>query len=84
MKVQIEGNFYIESDSMQFIIREYTGNLDKHGEPTFKTIGYFPSVKDCLNRFLRLKVSQSTATTLTELVEDVRRIEQYIERVMPV
>lgn len=83
MKVQIEENLYIESDSNQFIIKEYTGNVDKDGKELFKTVGYYTCVKDCLKRYMTLKIKESTATTLTELREDIIRIEQYIEKVMP-
>lgn len=84
MKVQVKANVYIESDSNQFIIKEYTGGVDKHGKEIYKTVGYYTNVRDCLKRFLVMEVKDSTAKTLAELREDVLRIEQYIEKVMPV
>lgn len=84
MKVQIEGKLYIESDDRQFVIKEYNGKFDDKGKELFKTVGYYTSVKDCLTRFLTLKIKESTAATLTELREDIIRVERYIEKVMPV
>ncbi|SDX04843.1 hypothetical protein [Paenibacillus sp. PDC88] len=78
MKVQVENNFYIESDSFQFILKEYTGNMTKEGVPTFKTHGYFPNVSGALEKFLTLKIKESTATSLRELIAEVKGIREYI------
>jgi hypothetical protein len=83
MKVQIEGNLYIESDALQFIIKEYTGKVstDKEGKETelYNIHGYYTNVQSCIKRLVTMKIKESTASTLSELLEDVKRIEQYIE-----
>ena len=84
MKVQIENNLYLESDSMQFIVKEYTGNFTtdkKTGKEIeqYKTHGYFPNVEFALKHYLKMKVMESTAQTLGELLQDIRRIREYIE-----
>ncbi|PWV90234.1 hypothetical protein DFQ01_14410 [Paenibacillus cellulosilyticus] len=82
MKVQIEENIYLESDSMQFIIREYTGKVNNEtGIESFKTIGYYSNISSALKRMVKLKLMQSTATDLRELLEDLRRIEQRFETI---
>lgn len=78
MKVHIEGQLYLESDSMQFILKEYTGNKDKHERETFKTLGFYTNIKSALNAVIKQKVMQSTAQTLTALHEEIKRIEQMI------
>jgi hypothetical protein len=88
MKIHIQDNLYIESDSMQFIIKEYTGKQTESegGKVTenYKTHGYYPDVKSCLNKILKMKVMGSTATTLSELLEEVKGIRQYIEQMVTV
>ncbi|UED70760.1 hypothetical protein [Brevibacillus sp. HD3.3A] len=79
MKVQIEGNLYLESDDMQFIIKEYNGKKDATGRELYKTHGYFPSVQSAVKHLVKMKVMQSTAQTLSELHQDALRIEQYVE-----
>ncbi|WP_145413766.1 hypothetical protein [Paenibacillus xylanexedens] len=83
MKIQIEENLFIESDSMQFIIKEYTGKqtVGEGGKVTenYKTHGYYSDVKSCLNKIVKMKVMDSTATTLSELLEEVNGIKEYIE-----
>jgi molybdopterin/thiamine biosynthesis adenylyltransferase len=78
MKVQIENNLFLESDERQFILKEYSGKKDKDGKETFKILGFFGTAQQALKAFARMKIKQSTAVTLSELVLDVNRIEEYI------
>lgn len=82
MKVQIEGDMYLESDSFQFIVKEYTGKTytDAKGNVTehYNTHGYFPSIESALRYVLRMKIKESTATNLQELIADLRRIEEWL------
>lgn len=64
---------------MQFIIKEYTGNLDKHGNEIYNTKGYYGSLEGAVKGLLKVRLLESTATTLKELVEDVRRLKADIE-----
>lgn len=79
MKVCIEDNLYIESDGMQFILKEYNGKKDKLGNDLFKTHGYFPTVASALNHVVKMKVMNSDASTLSELLTEVKGIREYIE-----
>lgn len=83
MKVNIEGNLYLESDGMQFVLKDYTGKTyqDKKGKETeaYNTLGYFSTVQSAMRHLVKMKLMQSTATTLNELLQDVERIREYIE-----
>lgn len=72
------GELYLESDSMQFILREYNGKKDAKGTELSKNVGYYSSVKSALTALIKMKVMQSTAKTLLELREDIRRIERSV------
>lgn len=77
----IKGKLYLESDAMQFILREYRGTrTDKKGVVTDITVthGYYTDVKSAVNKLIKMKIMQSGAETLLELREDVRRIEQAV------
>lgn len=78
MKVQIEENLFLESDERNFFIKELTGKQDKNGNDISKTHGYYSTVQQALNGLLQLKVKQSTAVTLSELISEVKSIEGYI------
>lgn len=79
MKVQIEGQLYLESDGMQFILREYNGKQDKAGNDIYKTHGYYSSVEVAIKGLVKKKVMESTAATLSELLREVESIKAYIE-----
>lgn len=79
MKVHIEGNLFLESDERQFIIKEYSGKMDGTGKEMFKSLGYYPTIEQALKGFVNMKIKQSTASTLSELIQDVKRIELYIK-----
>lgn len=79
MKVCIENNLYIESDGMQFIVKEYTGKQDKNENDLYKTHGYYPTVEGALKKVVKMKVMDSTAQTLGELLAEVESIRGYIE-----
>jgi hypothetical protein len=79
MKVHIEGNLYLESDGLQFIIKEYTGKRDNLGRDLYKVHGYFSDLKSVFKHLVKMKVMQSTAQTLSELLQEVEHIERYIE-----
>lgn len=79
MKVCVEDNLYIESDGMQFILKEYNGKQDKQGNELYKTHGYFPNVASALNHVVKMKVMNSNASTLSELLAEVEGIREYIE-----
>lgn len=79
MKVHIEDNLYLESDSMQFMLREYTGKTDGTGKELFKSHGYFSTAEGAMKKVLKMKISESTATSLQELITEVKSIKQYIE-----
>jgi len=79
VKVQIEGDLYLETDGMQFIIKRYNGKKDKKGYEQFQAIGYYSTLEHAIKRIVKLKLMDSTATTLIELLRDVRSIEDYIK-----
>lgn len=84
-KGEIKGQLYIESDSMQFILKEYTGaisidkNTGKESE-VYNTIGYFTSFQSALLKLLKMKLAASTVETLGEMMAEIKRIEYEIKQ----
>lgn len=84
MKAKIEENLFLESDGLGFSIKKYSGkvNIDtKTGKETevSTTEGYFSSVQGAVRHLLKMKVMESTAKDLKELLESVEGIDQYIK-----
>jgi hypothetical protein len=87
LKVEIDKSkkIYVESDSYGYSIIKYgTRITEKDGEKvevvTTQNLGNFHTIKGCLKHIaLNIKVKESTATTLGELLKEVKEIEKYIE-----
>lgn len=82
MKIQIEDKLYIESDDRQFIVKQYSGKFDKEENETFKVLGYFGKLSQAAEHLVKLEIFKSTATSLKELLIDIKRIEQRIEELI--
>lgn len=76
---EVKGKIFIESDSMQFIIKIYNGKIDGKGNEVYDNKGFYTTPTGALRAVIRMKVHESTATTLKELVTDMRRIEQFVK-----
>lgn len=80
---EVKGKLFLESDERQFILKEYTGNFttDAKGvqREQFNSRGYYPNIQSALRHFLKMKIKESTATTLQELATDFESISRYIE-----
>lgn len=89
MKIHIEGKTYLESDEYQYVLKTYTGNFqtynkDKENEyerETFKVEGYYGTINQALNAVLNMKIKESTARNIGELLRDVDRIREYIREI---
>lgn len=75
---EVKGKLYLESDSLNFMIREYNGSVNEKGVEAYKNHGYFSSVVFALNYLIEFNVKKSTAQTLTELRNDIKKIESII------
>ena len=82
MKIKINENTYIESDSQQFIVKEYTGKsyLDKDGNEKYpyRTLGYYGNIEQLIYGLINKEIHSSNATTLKELLNDAERIKKDI------
>lgn len=83
MKVQVEDNLFIESDGIQYILKEYSGttytNKDGKEIENFKALGYYGTINQVVKSLLQMKVKQTTATYLQELIADVEKIKKDID-----
>lgn len=84
MKVHVGDNLFIESDELQFIIRKYSGKNDKNDRPIYTNLGYFSSLSAAIQRLVKIKVMESEATTIGELLTDLERIEREINEMIRV
>lgn len=82
MKIQIEENLYLESDPYQYLLKQYSGKTytNEKGEERegYQVIGYYGKIGQAINALIDFKLKQSTATTLKELLNEVKEIKNDI------
>ena len=83
-KGEVKGKLYLESDSMQFIIKEYTGKVSDKGVELYNTLGFYGSLEGAVKGLIKFRLLNSTAETLEQLVADVRRLKADIEKAIAV
>jgi hypothetical protein len=85
MKIKVEDKLFIESDGMQFILKKYSGAVDKKtGAEIFKPLGYFSTLQQSIKFLIRKKVMESDASTVKELLSDLERIEKEVESLIKI
>jgi hypothetical protein len=83
MKIQVEDKLFIESDDMQFVLKQYSGKLDKKTEnETYKVLGYFTSLKQAVKFLIKRECMQSTATTFQQMFDELDRIESKFDKLI--
>lgn len=90
LKVHVEDKLYIEHDGNQYVLKEYTGRWYLHNEgkeneeerESYRVIGYYGTVKNALTKVLELKISQSTATNLLELILEITELSNELNKLL--
>jgi len=84
MKVHIENNLYLESDPYQYLLKEYSGKTytNKKGEEIegYSTLGHFGTINQAIKYLMEMKIKESTAKNLTELLREVQQIKKDINK----
>ena len=83
-KGEVKGKLYLESDPMQFIIKEYTGKVTEKGAELYNTFGFYGSLEGAVKGLIKFRLLNSTAATLEELIQDVRSLKAEIEKAIAV
>jgi len=79
MKIKVEENLFIESDGVQFILRDYSGKVDKKGKEIYKSLGFFGSLQSALKKVVKIKIMKSNAETIQQLLSELKIIEDEID-----
>jgi|GEM_PF-3159406 len=84
MNIKIDENYSLKSDDRNVMLVENKVKQEGKniGEPYENTIGYYGSVQAALKAYARLKTNLSEATSIKELLADVKRIDKKIEEVL--
>lgn len=76
MKVLLDKRkkLYLESDAHNYMINKYSGKKDKNGNEIYQTLCYAGKIEHAIKYLYELKLRESTATSMKELIEDHKQI----------
>lgn len=79
MEIKI-GKYTITSDPLCIILNETKTikNGKRKGEKYLSPIGYYIGVEGCLDALLELKIRESQATSIKELLDEVKETGKFI------
>ena len=84
IRIELINNYFIEVDEMNHTLKQrYTGE-DKDGnkkEGCERTIGYFKTVQDCVERLIRLVALDETDKTVISLKKYAECAEKAFKRI---
>lgn len=79
MKLQIDDDYRIRADTLQWILQKRTNNIDKRsGKIVWDAIGFFATLGGAVHYLHDLRVRTSDAESLAEALDVSRRVLQEI------
>lgn len=81
MRVHVENDIYISGDKYGFTVeRKRIGTSGKSaGKESYEALGNYPNLKGALTGLVKFKLSESKATTLQELLIELKQIQADLE-----
>lgn len=80
MNIQLEKGIILQSDESQFTLRKENG-VDKNGDTTYRTLGYYSDLEQSLQGYLKYKTRTSDATTLQQVLNEIKTLKKYIKNI---
>lgn len=82
LNVELDGNYKITSDSMNYILQERKIVLegDSKGKEYFTNIGYYNSLNSLLKSYSELSIRNSDAKTIKEILKIVKETKTKIDK----
>ena len=86
--IKINDRFYINATSNCYTLQEKSTVQDEKsknfGQETFKDLGYYTTIEDCLNGFLKRKtreyISKESINTIQDLKKEIKKTQEFIHK----
>ena len=84
--IKIDDRFYINATTNCYSLQEKTTVKDENsknfGQDFFKDLGYYTTIEDCLNGFLKVKtreyISKETINTIQDLKKEIKKLQKFL------
>ncbi|WEG18609.1 hypothetical protein PQ478_09005 [Alkalihalophilus pseudofirmus] len=82
MKIEIGKRKYIETDSIGYLIKEYTGKQDKKtGKDLYTIIGSYGTLDHAIKGAFKHLVHLSDAEILEQLQKDIEKVKEKLTKI---
>ena len=79
LNIKLDENIGIEADTHQYILKQYTGKLDKEGKEVANILGYHPTINSAFKNYIAHAIKNSDCTSIKEVIELYNNLEQKID-----
>lgn len=84
--IKIDDRFYINATTNCYSLQEKTTIKDEKsknfGQELFRDLGYYTTIEDCLNGFLKVKtreyISKETINTIQDLKKEIKKLQKFL------
>jgi len=89
LRIVLDENFILESDEVQFLLFRRQEAKEKVvvddsttdvKEPNYIVVAYGGSLDDILKSYFRRRLMRSNATTLAELVQEIKALHEHVAK----
>lgn len=82
LNIKLDENIGIEADTHQYVLKQYTGKLDKEGKEVANILGYHPTINSALKNYIAHAIKNSDCKTIKEVIELYENLEQKINELV--
>jgi hypothetical protein len=86
LNIKIDKNYSLKSDPRNVILVENKTVQDGNNKGTEyeSTIGYYGNIEQALNGYLNVKINTSEATSIKELLDEIKGVKEIIKGMLEV
>ena len=86
--VKIDDRFFINATTNCYTLQEKTTIKDEKsknfGQEIYKDLGYYTTIEQCLNGFLKVKtrefISKDTVNSIKDLKKEILKLQEFIQK----
>lgn len=86
--IKITDRFYINATTNCYSLQERTTVQDEksknYGQEIFKDLGYYTTIEQCLNGFLKVKtrefISKDTVNSIKDLKDEIAKTQEFLHK----
>ena len=82
MNIKLKGDYVLESENGNIILKKLTGTKNKEGIPNKSIEGYHTTISSALRGYVRKSLVSSEAESVKQLLKEVRELNSYINSIL--